>query len=246
MLGSSASVADPNVVLNTIVAEAFSDAADKLEKAENFEKSVKSYTEKLLKNHYRIIFNYNGYGPEWEVEAARRGLLNHKNTADAVSELFKKENVDVFIRQGVYTKNEAIVRANIQLENYVKTILIEAKTMIEMASRQIYPAVSAYVSRLCDNLASKKALFSSLPTSEEEKLIKALATANENMLEAMSKLENDLKDIPKNEKEAALRTAHVIVPDMALLRKHADEAEKLCAKNVWPFPSYYDLLFSVK
>ena len=246
MLGSSASVADPNVVLNTIVAEAFSDAADKLEKAENFEKSVKSYTEKLLKNHYRIIFNYNGYGPEWEAEAARRGLLNHKNTADAVSELFKKENVDVFVRQGVYTKNEALVRANIQLENYVKAILIEAKTMIEMASRQIYPAVSAYVSRLCDNLASKKALFSSLPTSEEEKLIKALATANENMLEAMSKLENDLKDIPKNQKEAALRAAHVIVPDMATLRKHADEAEKLCAKNVWPFPNYYDLLFSVK
>ena len=246
MLGSSASVADPNVVLNTIVAEAFSDAADKLEKSENFEKSVKRYTEKLLKNHYRIIFNYNGYGPEWEAEAARRGLLNHKNTADAVEELFKKENVDVFVRQGVYTKNEALVRANIQLENYVKAILIEAKTMIEMASRQIYPAVSAYVSRLCKNLAAKKSLFTSLPTNEEEKLIKALATANENMLQAMAKLENDLKDLPTNEKEAALRAAHVIVPDMEILRKHADEAEKLCAKDVWPFPSYYDLLFSVK
>ena len=246
MLGSSASVADPNIVLNTIVAEAFSDAADKLEKAENFQKSVKSYTEKLFKNHYRIIFNYNGYGPEWETEAAKRGLLNHKNTADAVSELFKKENVDVFVRQGVYTKNEALARANIQLENYVKAILIEAKTMVEMASRQIYPAVSAYVSRLCKNLAAKKSLFTSLPTIEEEKLIKALATANENMLEAMAKLENDLKDLPKNKQEAALRAAHVIVPDMAILRKHADEAETLCAKDVWPFPSYYDLLFSVK
>ena len=246
MLGSSASVADPNIVLNTIVAEAFSEAADKLEKAENFEKAVKTYTEKRLKNHYRIIFNYNGYGPEWEAEAARRGLLNHKNTADAVSELFKKENVDVFIRQGVYTKNEALARANIQLENYVKAILIEAKTMIEMASRQIYPAVSAYVSRLCKNLAAKKSLFTSLPTTEEEKLIKALATANEKMLESMAKLENDLQDIPANKKEAALRAAHVIVPDMQILRKHADEAEQLCAKDVWPFPSYYDLLFSVK
>ncbi len=246
MLGSSASVADPNIVLNTIVAEAFSDAADKLEKAENFEKAVKTYTEKLLKAHHRIIFNYNGYGPEWEAEAARRGLLNHKNTADAVSELFKKENVDVFIRQGIYSKNEALARANIQLENYVKAITIEAKTMIEMASRQIYPAVSSYVSKLCENLASKKALFSSLPTSSEEKLIKALATANENMLEAMAKLEHDLQDMPANEKEAALRVAHVIVPDMQILRKYADEAEKLCAKNVWPFPSYYDLLFSVQ
>ena len=246
MLGSSASVADPNIVLNTIVAEAFSEAADKLEKAENFDMAVTRYTEKLLKNHYRIIFNYNGYGPEWESEAAKRGLLNHKNTADAVSELFKKENVDVFVRQGVYTKNEAIVRANIQLENYVKCIVIEAKTMVEMASRQIYPAVSAYVSSLCNNLASKKALFASLPTGEEEKLIKSLATANENMLEAMAKLESDLVDIPKNEKETALRAARIIVPDMAALRKYADEAETLCAKNVWPFPSYYDLLFSVK
>ena len=249
MLGSSASVADPNIVLNTIVAEAFGEAAEKIEKAmktQSFEAAVKSYTEKLFKKHYRIIFNYNGYGPEWEAEAARRGLLNHKTTADAVAELFKKENVDVFVRQGVYTKNEAIARAKIQLENYVKNIKVEALTAIDMASKQIYPAVSAYAAELCANLSVKKSLFSSLPYTEEESVIKALVTAGENMMTAVRKLEADLKDMPIDETEGAKRTAYVIVPDMEKVRKYADECEKYCAKNRWPFPTYYDLLFSVK
>ncbi|MBQ8658976.1 MAG: glutamine synthetase III, partial [Clostridia bacterium] len=224
MLGSSASVADPNIVLNTIVAEAFQEAAEKLEKAENFETALKAYTEKLLKKHHRIIFNYNGYGPEWEAEAARRGLLNLKTTADAVAELFKKENVDVFVRQGVYTKNEAIARAKIQLENYVKTIRVEALTAIDMATKQIYPAVSSYAAKLCENLAAKKALFSSLPYAEEEALIKTLVGANENMMTAVRKLESDLSDMAKDELEAAKRTAYVVVPDMDKVRKYADEA----------------------
>jgi len=250
MLGSSASVADPNVVLNTIVAEAFDDAADKLEKAlkaegADFESTVTAYTEKLLKKHYRIIFNYNGYGPEWEAEAERRGLLNHKNTADAVAEFFKKENVDVFVRQGVYTRNEAIARANIQLENYVKTVNVEALTMIDIATKKIYPAVERYVTELCNALSAKKSLFSSLPCAKEEELIKTLATANENMMLAVDKLTSDLKDMPKDEMTAALRTAHVVVPDMETVRTHADLMESLCAKNHWPFPTYCDLLFSV-
>jgi len=246
MLGSSASVADPNIVLNTIVAEAFQEAAEKLEKAEEFAPAIKAYTEKLLKKHHRIIFNYNGYGPEWEAEAARRGLLNLKTTADAVAELFKKENVDVFVRQGVYTKNEAIARAKIQLENYVKNIRVEALTTIDMATKQIYPAVSSYSAKLCENLAAKKDLFSSLPYAEEEALIKDLVSANANMMTAIKKLEADLSDMPKDELEAAKRTAYVIVPDMEKVRKYADESEKLCAKEYWPFPTYYDLLFSVK
>ena len=246
MLGSSASVADPNIVLNTIVAEAFQEAAEKLEKAEEFAPAIKAYTEKLLKKHHRIIFNYNGYGPEWEAEAARRGLLNLKTTADAVAELFKKENVDVFVRQGVYTKNEAIARAKIQLENYVKNIRVEALTTIDMATKQIYPAVSSYSEKLCENLAAKKDLFSSLPYAEEEALIKDLVSANANMMTAIKKLEADLSDMPKDELEAAKRTAYVIVPDMEKVRKYADESEKLCAKEYWPFPTYYDLLFSVK
>ena len=249
MLGSSASVADPNIVLNTIVAEAFAEATEKLEKtipAQGFETAVKTYTEKLLKKHHRIIFNYNGYGPEWEEEANRRGLLNHKNTADAVGEFFKKENVDVFVRQGVYTKNEAIARAKIQLENYVKTVRVEALTAIDMATKEIYPAVNAYVSDLCANLAAKKAVFASLPCDAEETLIKTLATANENLLCTVNKLKSDLADMPKDEREAANRTAHVVVPDMQKLRAYADEMERLCSKDYWPFPDYYELLYSVK
>jgi glutamine synthetase len=245
MLGSSASVADPNIVLNTIVAEAFSDAADKLEKAEDFEKACKAYVEKLLKRHARVIFNYNGYGPEWEAEAEKRGLLNHKNTADAVSECFKKENVDVFVRQGVYTKREAIARAKIQLENYVKTLAIEAKTMAEMATKQIYPSVNKYVSELCVGLQAKKALFSTLPTTNEEELIKTLATYNEEMMNAVKRLTNDLKDLPKDEREAANRMAHVVCPDMRELRALADKMETLCSKEYWPFPTYSELLFSI-
>ena len=249
MLGSSASVADPNIVLNTIVAEAFGEAADKIEKAmktQDFETAVKTYTEKLLKKHHRIIFNYNGYGPEWEEEAKRRGLLNHKNTAEAVEEWFKKENVDVFLRQGVYTKNEVLARAKIQLENYVKTVRIEALTTVDMAIGQIYPAVSAYVSRLCENLTMKKSVFSSIPTASEEALSTVLATANEHMLSAAHALKRAMSDMPKDEREAALRTAHLIVPAMNEVRKYADEAEKLCADEVWPFPNYYKLLYSVR
>ena len=245
MLGSSASVADPNIVLNSIVAEAFSEAAEKLEKAEDFEKTCKAYTEKLLKRHARVIFNYNGYGPEWEAEAEKRGLLNHKNTADAVSECFKKENIDVFVRQGVYTKREAIARAKIQLENYIKTLNIEAKTMAEMATKQIYPSVNKYVSELCVGLQAKKALFSTLPTTNEEELIKTLATCNEEMMNAVKRLTNDLKDLPKDEREAANRMAHVVCPDMRELRALADKMETLCSKEYWPFPTYSELLFSI-
>ena len=246
MLGSSASVADPNIVLNTIVAESFTQAAEKLENSNNFLKDCKAYTEKLLKAHYRVIFNYNGYGPEWEPEAERRGLLNNKNTADAVPEFFKNENIEVFVRQGVYTKSEAIARANIQLENYIKTIRIEALTMIDMARGQIYPAVSAYIKELCESLNSKKALFDSLPCTAEISLIKTLATANEKMLDGVNKLEADLADMPEGEKEGSQRMAHVVVPDMEAIRGYADKMEKLCAKDRWPFPTYTDILFSVK
>ncbi|MBO5363053.1 MAG: glutamine synthetase type III, partial [Clostridia bacterium] len=222
------------------------DKLEKMTKTQDFDLAVKSYTEKLLKKHHRIIFNYNGYGPEWEEEAARRGLLNHKNTADAAQEWFKKETVDLFVRQGVYTKNEVLARAKIQLENYVKTVQVEARTMVDMSIGQIYPAVSTYVSRLCQNLTMKKATFSSIPTASEEALIKDLATANEHMLAAAHALRDRLSDMPKDEREAALRTARIIVPAMETLRKYADDAEKLCAAEVWPFPNYYQLLYSVK
>ena len=123
---------------------------------------------------------------------------------------------------------------------------VEALTAIDMATKEIYPAVNAYVSDLCANLAAKKAVFASLPCDAEETLIKTLATANENLLCTVNKLKSDLADMPKDEREAANRTAHVVVPDMQKLRAYADEMERLCSKDYWPFPDYYELLYSVK
>ena len=187
MLGSQASVADPNIVLNTIAAELFSEAVEVLSRAKDFDAECRKFTEKLLKRHYRIIFNYNGYGPDWEPEAERRGLLNSKTTADAVPEFFKQENIDVFVHQGVYTEKEVIARANIQLENYVKSIRIEALTMIEMARQDIYPAVNGYLAELCGSIEAKRAVSAKLPVGEDMKLAEKLATMNDAMMAAVGR-----------------------------------------------------------
>lgn len=246
MLGSMASVADPNIVLNTIVAEAFSEAVEALEGAEDFSAACKAYTEKLLKEHYRVIFNYNGYGPEWEPEAERRGLLNNKTTADAVPEFFKRESIDVFVRQGVYTEKEAVARANIQLENYVKTINIEALTMINMAKTEIYPAVNAYLSDVCQTIVAKRSVGVPVSCKADEALVTRLSTMNDAMMEAVAKLEKDLSEMPSGEVPASDKMAHVIVPDMEEVRRCADGMEKLTANDYWPFPTYDDLLYGVK
>lgn len=246
MLGSMASVADPNIVLNTIAAEAFSEAVNALSDAKDFSKACKSYTEKLLKEHHRIIFNYNGYGPDWEPEAERRGLLNNKNTADAVPEFFKRENIDVFVRQGVYTEKEVIARANIQLETYVKVINVEALTMAEMAKQDIYPCVNGYIAEVCSVVGAKRAISDRAVCNYDVSLIEQLSRMNDAMMEAVKKLERDLSEMPADEEASAQKMAHVIVPDMDEVRRLADGMEKLCSADYWPYPTYTDLLYSVK
>ena len=246
MLGSQASVADPNIVLNTIVAETFSEAVDALSGAQDFEAACRKYTKKLLKDHYRIIFNYNGYGPDWEPEAERRGLLNNKTTADAVPEYFKRENIDVFVRQGVYTEKEVIARANISLENYIKTINIEALTMLEMGKQDIYPAVNGYIAELCSVIAAKRAVSEKLACGADETLAEKLSTMNEAFAAAMKKLEKDLSEMPAGEGPASQKMAHVVVPDMEAVRALADSMEKLCSSDYWPYPTYADLLYSIR
>ena len=246
MLGSMASVADPNIVLNTIAAELFSEAVEALSNAKDFDAECKKFTEKLLKRHYRIIFNYNGYGPDWEPEAERRGLLNNKTTADAVPELLKQENIDVFVHQGVYTEKEVIARANIQLENYIKSIRIEALTMIEMARQDIYPAVNGYLAELCGSIEAKRAVSAKLPVGEDMKLAEKLATMNDAMMAAVAKLERDLSEMPEGEQPASQKMAHVVLPDMEQVRSLADGMEKLCSSDYWPYPTYTDILYSVK
>ena len=246
MMGSQASVADPNIVLNTIVAESFSAAVDALGGAQDFEKACVAYTNKLLKEHYRIIFNYNGYGPDWEAEAERRGLLNNKTTADAVPEFFRRENIDVFVRQGVYTEKEVVARADIMLENYVKTINIEALTMLEMGRQDIYPAVNGYIAEICSVIAAKHAVSEKFACAADTALAEQLSLMNEALMQALKKLEKDLREMPAGVGPASQKMAHVIVPDMEAVRTVADGMEQLCSSDYWPYPTYEDLLYSIR
>lgn len=245
MLGSQANVSDANICLNTIVADAFEQLADELEGSKDFKKDVEKVIARELKAHYRIIFNHDGYGPEWETEAAKRGLLNHKNTADAVPVFYEQRNVDVFVKQGVFTAAEAVARADIRLENYTKIINIEARTMLEMAKRDIIPAVSDFIGALCQNFTAKKSV-AVLPSTTEYELIKKLSALNDKTSAAVEKLEKDLAKTDKTDfRKASQHMAHVVIPDMDEVRKYADEMEKLTSSDYWPFPTYFELLYNV-
>ena len=247
MLGSQANVADANICLNTIVADALEKFADELERESDFNAAVNALIERELKAHYRIIFNLDGYGPGWEPEAAKRGLLNNKNTADAVPVCYEEKNVDVYVNQGVYTREEAIARADIRLENYVKIINIEALTMIEMAKRDIIPAVSDFVATLCQNVAAKQAVCDKIPFKTEKDLIEKLAKLNDLTSAAVAKLEKDLKGVDKHDvRPASQAMAHTVIPDMDDVRKLVDEMETLTSSDYWPYPTYFDILYSVK
>lgn len=247
MLGSQANVADANISLNTIVADALEQFASELEGAKDVKKTAEAIIERELKKHYRIIFNHDGYGPGWEKEAAKRGLLNNKNTADATPLLYEEENVNVFVRQGVYTREEAKARADIRLENYTKIINIEALTMIEMAKRDVIPAVSDFVADLCQNVASKQAVSASIPCETEKGLIERLSQLNDETSAAVHKLEKDLKAVDASKViESSQAMAHKIIPDMERVRAAVDEMETLTSSDYWPYPSYFDILYGVK
>ena len=246
MVGSQANVSDANIVLNTIVADAFSQFADELEGAKDIEKAANKIVSRELKAHYRIIFNEDGYGPGWEHEAERRGLLNHKNTADAVPVCFEEDNISVFVRQGVYTKGEAVARADIQLENYVKIINIEALTMLEMARRDVAPAVSDYVANLCTNIAAKQSVNEELPCTGEKQTVTQLATLNDEVYALCGKLESELKGVNLADvRSASQAMAHKIIPIMEEIRARVDKMETLTAAEYWPYPTYFDMLYSV-
>ncbi|MDE5729412.1 MAG: glutamine synthetase type III, partial [Clostridia bacterium] len=213
----------------------------------DIEKAAIAFIERELKKHYRIIFNHDGYGPEWEPEAAKRGLLNNKNTADAVPVLYEDKNVEVFVKQGVFTKAEAVARADIRLENYVKIINIEALTMVEMAKRDIIPAVSDFVAELCQNVSSKLAVCDKIPFATEKELISRLSELNDGATTAVHKLENDLAAVDmKDVKTSSQAMAHVIIPDMEAVRALVDEMETLTSSDYWPYPTYFDILYGVK
>ncbi len=247
MLGSSASISDTNVMINTSVADVFCEFANRLENAEDFENEVMAIVRETIKKHKRIIFNGDGYSSEWEQEASKRGLLNLRSTVDAIPYLRKSENVALFERHGVLNRTEINCRADISLESYIKTLHIEALTLIEMVKRDVIPAIQRYVSRLCRNVSEKKAVCDDIDCSIEHTVIKKLSTYNANMFGLLGELENAVNQAQKEKglQETARFYHDKVLFIMNNIRRAADAAEELTARSYWPYPTYGDLLFKI-
>ena len=247
MLGSASSVSETNVVLNTIVADVFKDFADRLENSKDFEKDVTELIRATYKEHKRIIFNGDGYSKAWEQEAAKRGLLNLRTTVDAVPYLRKKENIELFERHGVYNRTETNCRADIALESYSKTMHIEALTLLEMIKRDIIPAISRYESKLCKTVADKKAICDSFDCDAEIKIVEKLSCYNGHLSRLVDELE---AAVDESQNTADLLSRARLYCDKVLfimgnIRRIADDAEKVVAREYWPYPTYGDILFKV-
>lgn len=247
MLGSSASIAGPNTILNTIVAESLKQFADQLETAEDVDYTVKKLIKRNVKKHARIIFNGNNYSDEWVEEAERRGLLNLKSTVDALAHFTDEKNVKLFTDHGIYTKAETFARLEINYENYSKTINIEALTLIDMIKRDVIPAVSAYSAELADAVLSKKAVSKDIPCDMEEQLITKLSTLAGELYEKNSKLESALTETSAISDAAAQAKAYreVVFAAMEDVRATADALEQITSAEYWPYPTYAELLFNV-
>ena len=249
MLGSSNSIACANIMLNSAVAESLKIYADRLEQAENFESALHEMIRKTIKDHKHIIFNGNGYDDTWIREAVeKRGLLNYRTTPDCMPHLLDEKNVRMLTAHKVFSEAELKSRCEIMLDNYCKTVLIEANTMVDMAKTEIAPAVSAYVLELANTAAAKRATEASLSCSYETGLLKKLTLLEEQIMIKAEQLEEtvmkaqELTDIT----EEADMIRDVVLSKMGELRVACDSAETLTAKKYWPFPTYGDLLFSVK
>ncbi len=247
MVGSSDSVAPANVVLNTIVAEAFKEAADELEKADDFDTAVHDMIKKLLRDHKRIIFNGNGYSDAWVEEAERRGLPNIRSMVDAIPALTTEKAVKLYESFGVFTRAELESRAEVEYEAYGKMINIEARTMIDMASKQIIPAVIKYTTQLAGSLGVVKAACPEADTSVQAELLTETSDLLSDMKVALAALIDITEEAAcVDGAETQARVYHEkVVPAMAALRTPADKLEMIVDKDLWPFPSYGDLIFEV-
>ena len=246
MVGASDSVAPANVVLNTIVAEAFQEAADELENAEDFSEAVHDMIKKLLKEHRRIIFNGNGYSDAWVAEAEKRGLPNIVSMVDAIPSITTEKSVKLYEQFGVFTRAELESRAEIEYENYSKVINIEAKTMIDMASKQIIPAVIKYTTQLAGSLGAVKNACPEADVSVQTELLVETSALLSDMKVALASLENALEICSGLESAEQAHAYHEkVVPAMDALRAPADRLEMIVDKDLWPFPSYGDLIFEV-
>ncbi len=247
MVGSTQSIADPNTVLNTIVAEVLSDMADELEKAEDFEMALHDMIKNTISKHKRVIFNGNGYSDEWVKEAEKRGLPNIKCMVDAIPSLIKPEAITMFEKHGVFTQAELESRAEVMYETYAKTINIEALTMIDMAKKQIVPATIKYQTSLANSINEIKSANPAVDTTVQEALISDIAVNLKEMYQALCELEKvTYKAEEIEDAEAQGRCYHdEVFAAMEALRAPADRLEMLVAKESWPIPSYGDLIFEV-
>lgn len=247
MLGSAVNIACPNIMINTIMAEELNQFCDEIEKADNKNKAIKELIKKTFTDHQRIIFNGDGYSDEWPVEAEKRGLPNYRSLPEALAHFDDQKNIDLFVKNNVHDEVEIKARKVITLEEYAKTINIEALTMLEMAKQDILPAVSSYVKELTDTALAKKALSDAIPTSVEEDLVTTLSNDLVSFVEKIDTLSEDV--VKGNDIEDAQEKANyyhdVVFAAMNELRAVSDEMETITSSDYWPYPTYDELLFGV-
>ena len=246
MLGSTLSISDPNTVLNTIVADVLAEFADRLEATDDFVNEVNNIIKETYREHKRIIFNGDGYSTAWELEAKERGLLNLRSTVDAVVHWIDTKNIELFERHNVLNRVELQCRLDIALENYCKTIHIEALTLIDMVSKNIIPAISRYINDLSVCVVNKKAVCSEIDCEVESSIITKLNGYLKEIYTLVGKLEKAVAAADSmnglDEAKAYNKSVNAIMSD---LRKPIDAAELITAKDYWPFPDYSDLLFTI-
>ena len=245
MLGSTFSIAGPNIIINTIVADELRQFADELEGAADFNAALHDLVVKNIREHKRIVFNGNNYADEWKEEASRRGLLNLKNSAEALPHFADKKNIELFERNGVFTEREVASRTEIMLDNYCKVLAIECLTMIEMGKKDIFPAVNRYIAELCALVERKRAC--KLPADAELELLRKLSADNEALFAKANEIDRLLIEVKgcTGAATAARFFADRVIPVMQEMRAFADDMELNTAKEYWPFPTYGDILFSV-
>ena len=245
MVGSEFNISCPSMMINIAVAETIDEFATALENSTDKVKTAKELIKKTYDNHKRILFNGNGYSNEWKEEAEKRGLLNIDNTPAALLRYPDEKNVALFDKYGIFTKEEIQARMDILLENYCKTLNIEARTMIEMTNKEILPACMEYMKMLADEITVKANIC--IPAITETDLLKKISILVDRVYDTVKILEiaTDKVGANKNARTASVNYRSAIYPTINELRKHCDELEKIVGKKYWPFPTYTDLLFSV-
>ena len=247
MLGSALSISCPNTILNTIVAEELCQFADELEGKKDLPGALSELIKRVYHEHKRIIFNGNNYSEEWAQEAKKRGLEEYKTTADALPVYIRQKNIDLFVKHKIYTEKELISRYEILIENYSKVVLIEALTMLDMAKKEIFPAVCRFSTLLSDSITAQKSACPHLHCTLQEGLLEKVSTLLENLITQVQKLDNATAELKKTTdlQQSAYFCKDVVLPAMTDLRAVADELETIVDKQLWPFPTYSDLMFGI-